>query len=520
MKIERSKNAARNVLFGGMLRVYSMLMPFLMRTVILYQLGVDFLGLDSLFASILQVLNLAELGIGSVLVFSMYKPIAEDDMTTICALMNLYRKVYRVIGLVVLAAGLVITPFVPALVNKGTPEGISLQTLYFMNLGTTVLSYWLFAYKNSLLYAYQRTDVGHKVHLVLDTLQYGLAILLIFAYHNYYLYLLTKLGFQVISNITISRVVTRMFPDCKPQGELGKEEKKGIVRRVKDLFTAQLGGMITNSADAIMISAFLGIRELAMYQNYFFIISSLRATLEIILSASTAGIGNSLVVETKEKNYADFRKLTFLFCWITGLCCCMLMCLYQPFMTLWVGEDLLLSMPVAVSFVIYLYVYEINRVTNVYKDAAGIWHEDRFRPLVASIVNIVLNALTIRWIGFFGVIFSTVISVVGVQFPWLMHNLFQLVFPRKFRSAYIRSHLLYGAVATAVCVATYLLVLPIQLPLIPMLAVRFVISLILPNAVFLAVYRRTEEFQMTLEVVQRVTKGKLKFLNKLKKQTL
>ncbi len=518
MKIDRSKNAARNVLFGGILRVYSMLMPFLMRTVILYQLGVDFLGLDSLFTSILQVLNLAELGIGGVLVFSMYKPIAEDDLPTVCALMNLYRKVYRVIGLVVLTVGLAITPFVPALVNKGTPEGISLQTLYFMNLGTTVLSYWLFAYKNSLLYAYQRTDVGHKVHLVLDTLQYGLAILLIFVFHNYYMYLLTKLGFQIICNITISRVVTRMYPECKPQGDLGKEEKKAIVQRIKDLFTAQLGGVVMNSSDAIMISAFLGIRDLAMYQNYFFIISSLRSSLEIILSASTAGIGNSLITETKEKNYTDFRKLTFLFCWVSGMCCCMLLCLYQPFMTLWVGKDLLLSMPVVVSFVIYLYVYEINRVTNIYKDAAGIWHEDRFRPLAASIVNIALNALTIRWIGFFGVIFSTVVATLFVQFPWLMHNLFKLLFPRDYCMSYIRKHLKYAIVTTAVCGITYGLCSLLSLGLIPTLAVRFLISLILSNVLFLAVYHRDEEFQMMLRMVDQVTKGKLRFLKKLERQ--
>ena len=520
MKIERTKNAARNVLFGGLLRVYSMLVPFLMRTVILYQLGVNYLGLDSLFASILQVLNLAELGIGSVMVFSMYKPIAEDNTAAICALMNLYKKVYRIIGLIILAVGLAITPFLPSLVHSGVPEGISLYTLYFMNLAATVLSYWLFAYKNSLLYATQRSDVGHKVHLVLDTLQYGTAILLIFVFHNYYMYLATKIVFQVVCNITISRVVTRMYPDFQAQGEVSKEDKKAIFQRVRDLFTSTIGGVVTNSADAIMISAFLGIRDLAIYQNYFFIISSLRATLEIVLSACTAGIGNSLVVETKEKNFHDFKKLTFIFCWLSGLCCAMLLCLYQPFMELWVGKDLLLTMPVVISFVIYLYVYEVNRVTNIYKDAAGIWHEDRFRPLTASIVNIILNALTISRFRFFGVIFSTVLSVLFVQFPWLMHNLFKLVFPRQYCFSYVKKHGLYAVITAAVCAVTYgiCMLLPDQ-GLVFTLAARFAISLILSNLLFLAVYFKTDEFQMMLEVLQRLTKGKLSFLKRLEKKT-
>jgi len=519
MKLERTKNAARNVVFGGLLRVYSMLVPFLMRTVILYQLGVDFLGLDSLFASILQVLNLAELGIGSVMVFSMYKPIAEDDTAAICALMNLYKKVYRVIGLVVLTIGLGITPFLPSLVHSGVPEGISLHTLYFMNLAATVLSYWLFAYKNSLLYATQRPDVGHKVHLVLDTAQYGIAIVLIFVFHNYYMYLATKIVFQVVCNISISRVVTRMFPNFRAAGEVDEAEKKAIVQRVKDLFTATLGGVVTNSSDAIMISSFLGIRDLAVYQNYFFIISSLRATLEIVLSACTAGIGNSLVVETKEKNFHDFRKLTFLFCWLSGLCCAMLLCLYQPFMELWVGPDLLLTMPVVVSFVIYLYVYEINRVTNVYKDAAGIWHEDRFRPLVASLINIVLNALTIGRFRFFGVIFSTVISILCVQFPWLMHNLFKLIFPHEYKMPYIRNHLKYAVITAAACAVAYgaCTLIPLQ-GLIPTLAVRMAVSFIIPNALFLLIYQRSDEFRMSLEIVRRITKGKLRFLKCLERK--
>ena len=147
MKIERTKNASRNIAFGITLKLYQIIMPFIMRTVMIYFMGVQYLGLSSLFSSILQVLNLVELGVGNALVFSMYKPIVEDDTEKICALMKLYRKYYRVIGLVIAAIGLVLTPFVPYLVKNDLPDGLNIYVLYLMNLGATVLSYWLFVTK-------------------------------------------------------------------------------------------------------------------------------------------------------------------------------------------------------------------------------------------------------------------------------------------------------------------------------------------------------------------------------------
>ena len=156
MKIERTKNAMRNILFEGFFRLINMLLPFIMRSVILYYLGIEYLGLNGLFRSILSFLNLAEMGVGSAMVFSMYKPIAEDDTESICALMRLYRTSYRIIGLAIAVIGLLLTPFLPNLISGHIPSDMNLYILYFMNLGSTVITYWLFSYKRSLLYAHQR----------------------------------------------------------------------------------------------------------------------------------------------------------------------------------------------------------------------------------------------------------------------------------------------------------------------------------------------------------------------------
>ena len=176
MKIERTKNATRNIIFGVILKAYQIAVPFLMRTAMIYLMGVQYLGLNSLFTSILQVLNLAELGVGSAMIYSMYNPIAEDDNATICALMKLYRTYYRVIGLVIAVIGCILMPFIPTLISGDIPNGLNIYILYLLNLGATVLSYWLYAYKNSILQAHQRTDVVSKVTLVTSTIQYALQL--------------------------------------------------------------------------------------------------------------------------------------------------------------------------------------------------------------------------------------------------------------------------------------------------------------------------------------------------------
>ncbi|MDY5846596.1 MAG: polysaccharide biosynthesis protein, partial [Bariatricus sp.] len=254
-KIERVNNAARNIFFGVILRAYQIIVPFLMRTAMIYLMGAQYLGLNSLFTSVLQVLNLAELGVGSAMVYSMYKPIADDDETTICALMKLYRTYYRVIGLVIAVVGCALTPFIPYLIKSDVPVGINIYILYLLNLGATVLSYWLFAYKNSILQAHQRTDVVSKVTLMTSTVQYGLQIVVLWVFHNYYLYVIIALATQALTNIVTAICANKLYPQFKPKGNVDKVQVKRINQRIRDLFTSKIGSIIYDSADTIVISA-------------------------------------------------------------------------------------------------------------------------------------------------------------------------------------------------------------------------------------------------------------------------
>lgn len=514
-KIERTRNAARNIVFGTLLKLYNIIVPFVMRTAMIYFMGVEYLGLNSLFISILQVLNLAELGVGSAMVFSMYKPIAEDDETTVCALMKLYRTYYRAIGLIIAVLGCALLPFLPRLIKSGVPEGMNLYLLYLLNLGATVLSYWLFAYKNSILAAHQRNDVANKVAMITGTLQYGAQFLVLWLTRNYYLYIIVALLAQVMTNVMTAVRADRLYPQFKPYGTLDKAEVRKINQRMKDLFTAKIGSVIYDSADTIVISAFLGLTMLAIYQNYFFVLSSVYGFVVIVFTACQAGIGNSLVVESQEKNFSDFKKFTFIITWIGMFCTACLLCLYQPFMELWVGKDLMLAFSAVLCFAIYFFVRLYNQLFNFYKDAAGMWHEDRLRPLVASLTNLGLNLILVQYIGIYGIILSTVIAIVCVGCPWLLHNLFTVVFDRKYMVPYLKQLLHELVVAGLIITATYCTNSIIDLRPIPTLLLRGLICSILPNILFMLVFRNTHEYQQSLSMVNAMTKGKLAVLLRL-----
>ena len=504
MRIERTKNSLRNFAFGVLLKIYQTFVPFAMRTLMIYFMGVQYLGLNGLFTSILQVLNLAELGVGSAMVYSMYKPIAEDNETKICALMGLYKKYYTMIGFVIALGGSILTPFIPYLIKSDMPADLNVYILYLMNLAATVLSYWMFAYKNALFQAHQRLDVTSKTSLITTTIQYGLQAFIIIFVKDYYLYVIVALSTQGLSNLITAFIASKMYPTYEPKGKLEKSELKEINRQIKDLFTAKFGGVILNSADTVVISAFLGLTVLAEYQNYYFILSSIMGLVTVLFNSCTAGIGNSIVVETREKNYADFKKLFFLIVWIAGWCTCCLLCIYQPFMKLWVGSDLMLPFSVVILLCIYYYIYEINQLLNVYKDAAGIWHKDRYRPLITALSNLVLNLLMVQFWGVYGIILSTIIATLFIGMPWLTHNLFTTLFDTSEMKKFIASMLSKTLIVILVCGVTYFASSILDFSDIGNLIYRGAVCCIISNLAFYVLLRKHQEYKECVNLIGKI----------------
>ena len=503
MKLDRTKNATRNIVFDGALEMMNMLFPFAIRSVMLHYLGTEYLGLNGLFKSLLMFLNLAELGVGSAMVFSMYKPIAEDDTFTICALLRLYRTLYRIIGLAIAAVGLLLMPVLRNLIKGDLPAGMNLYILYLMNLGNTVMTYWLFAYKSSLLQAHQRRDVISKVSLAVRLTEYVLKILILVYTRNYYLYLSVQLLCQLAVNLLTAVCATKMYPRYVPEGKLSKEKTLDVFRRVRDLFTSKLSATVFDAADTLVISAFMGLTALALYQNYYFIITALRMMLIVVLNACMAGVGNKLVMESKEANYRDLEKISLLFLWVLGVSSSMLLCMYQPFIRVWMGEDNMLAVGLVFCFVVYYYSMGANKLINMFKDAAGIWRVDRWRPLTAALVNLGLNLATVRWLGLYGVLLSSVFSIVFIQIPWLFRNLFREVFPRQRMGKYILLFCSVTTVSLISCGVSWFVCGLFTLDVWSTLFLNAVVSFLVPNLCCFAVYGRNPLFRESLLQLKR-----------------
>lgn len=492
-----------NTAFGLFLKLYQTLLPFVMRTVMLHTLGVEYLGLNSLFTSVLQTLSIAELGISGAITFSMYEPIARRDTQRVCSLLRLYRILYGLIGLVILLLGAALVPFLPKLITGQVPADINIYILYWMYLGSSALSYSLFSYRSSILEAHQRNNVISKINIVTTTVQFVLQIIFLLLFKNYYLYILTQFALQLCNQLAVYLCCRRLYPDIRPEGKLEKQLVGDIFRKVRDLITARIGGIVLHSSDTIVISMFLGLGALAIYQNYFMLVTAVAGFISTMLLGSMAGIGNSIVTETRDKNYHDFKRFTFILSWIVCVCTNCFLVLFQPFMKLWMGPDKMLPMSMVVMFCIYFVLYEYSQLFNLYKDAAGLWHEDRFRPLITSLVNLSLNLFLVQRIGLYGILASTVVSQLLIGLPWLLRNLFSTLFCRGILD-YLRQLAAYAAVTLLSCVISHFAAGCLRMEGIPGLLVYALAAVCIPCGCYLLAFRRSPYFVDTLHILKRL----------------
>lgn len=502
MRIERVKNTKRNIVAGAAFKIVAILGPFFIRTVLLYTLGVDYLGLNSLFTSILSFLSLSELGIGSAMVYAMYKPIAEDNHDAICALLNLYKKLYRIIGMVILTLGLFLFPFIPHLVTGEVPADISMYGLYAMYLFNTVLSYFLFGYKQSLLLAFQRNDIISTRALIMRLLMYGGQALLLLATKNYYTYVIMLVLYTLGTNLANSLIVDKMFPQYKCIGTVPREEIQAIKTNVQALIGSKICTIMLNFANNLILSFFLGLVMVAKFDNYYYIINALVGFLAIVYEALLGGLGNSIQLESIEKNHDDFRILSFINFWVVSWCAICTFCLIQPFIILWVGKKLLFDEGIALLFTVYFYVMQCERIVLTYKDAAGIWRHDILRPYVVIVLNMGLGILGIQYFGVASVLIATIISL-AISTPWSARALYRNLFKRS-ETQYLLQYLMYTLKAIIAGAITYWVCNLIQGRPVIQFFVRLVICAIVPNVILLVLNLRNPDKGMAFKKVKKI----------------
>lgn len=490
-KIERTKNTVTGAAWGVVERIANIFLPFLVRTILIQKLGSEYLGLNSLFNSILQVLNLSELGFGAAAIYVMYKPIAEDEYSTVGAILQYLKIIYRYIGIAIIVVGLGLMPFLNNLISGDVPNDINVYLLYLIYLINTSLSYLLFAYKTSLLSALQLNRIISKVGFWGNSILHLLQIVVLLIIPNYYVYVVLLPVSTLCQNLIKSYIVDTKYNVWLCPGKLDVTIKEEMKSKLFPLMSTKLAVVLLNSADTLVVSAFLGLNTVAIYNNYYYIMTSVSGLLTVIYGAMQAGIGNSLVTETKEKVINQFYIFSFINNWIVVICTTCLLCLYQPFMMLWVGEELMFPFGMVILFCIYFFSIVSLRIVVIYKDAAGIWREDMLRCYLSCFLNILINILSVRFIGVYGVIGSSVLVSVFID-PWIANTLFKVQFkesPRLFYKNYI-----YTVFSCCISGTFSLFLSSKVVDGILGILIKLIICLIVSNAILLLIYRKDKTF--------------------------
>ena len=492
----RLQNSKRNVISGLFRQIVTIILTFAIRTVILYTLGTQYQGLSGLFTSILHTLNLTELGISSAVTFVLYKPIAEDDKESICSILAFLKKAYRVIGLLILAGGMVTMPFLRLLIKGDYPQEINIYVLYGIYIANAVASYMIYADKSIYLTAMQRVDLVSNAYTVTNLIGKIFQILILIVFRNYYVYVFMILIVGITNNALTELFSRRIYPDIKAVGIIDAEIKNELISHVKAIFINKFGDVCRNSFDNVVISAFVGLTAVAIYDNYYLIFVSLYGIMGIIVHSVRASIGNSIVKESVEKNYNDLMSFSYIFMWIVGWIATCMYVLYQPFMIIWMNgnDSLLLCYGDMILFCVYFYVLSMSYTKNVYLEADGLFCESRLLYIGEAIGNLILNlVLGIFW-GITGVLVATIITIIVFNFLGGTMILFKYYF-RRSAWGFLAFHCLFFGITMIAGVVTKLLTDLIPVCGVLGLLIKLLVCVAIPNILFWTVFHLLPEYK-------------------------
>lgn len=410
IKKTRSQNTMKNIYYSFFGQLLGLFVSFILRMVFVKQLSGEYLGIDSLFTSIVTMLSLAELGIGSAINFSLYRPLSENDTEKIKSLMFFYKKIYRVVGISIFIIGTGILPFIVSSVSKQNQiQNISI--IFFIFVLNSSISYF-YSYKKTLIIADQHRHITIIYKYIFYVLMVIIQSIVLLVWKNYIIFLLIMLCSTFLENYTVSKKADNLYPFLKEKDykTIDSVTKKQITKNAYAMSFHKIGGVVINSTDNIFISKVIGIATVGLYSNYLLITNSLNVIISQIFNSIIASVGN-LGVEEDEKKLEEVFNFTFFCCYlIVSFSVTMLATLVNPFIELWIGEQYILPMSSMFFIVSMFYVLQIRKAVLTFRDALGLYWYDRYKPIVESILNIVFSITFSIKFGLNGVFMGTILS--------------------------------------------------------------------------------------------------------------
>lgn len=502
----RVRSAAKNIAFGQIGNLVTQILNFILRTMFIQYLGDTLNGVNDLYTSVLSVLSMAELGVGTALNYSLYKPVAVGNIEKIKSYMQLYKKAYRTIGIVIAVIGTGIAPFLPYLVKQ--PQGVSVRDLtlyYFIFLFNTVSTYFV-AYKYSLVNAEQKNYIQTNIITVTKVITVCLQIAVILTTGNFYIYLLTAAFVELAQKIFVSYYLNRRYPYLKERNaqKLSAEETGEIVTKTKALVFHKVGDVARLQTDSMIISGFINVTLVGFVGNYNLILNSIANMVNTVFNSVLSGFGNLIATESKEKQYQLFKVYRFFACWIYGFSAVGFFLLLTPFVSLWLGEEKTLAFTM-VSCILIDYYFKGDRIVlSNFKTAAGVFEQDKYLALIQGVVNLIISIVLVQKIGLTGVYIGTIVSglIANITKPFIIYR---VILEKPVRQ-YFTDSVKYLLTLTAI-LALLSGIKTILMPRVTVITfgIMFLVICVVFNLIFFLLFRKTEEFGYLTGILKRRT---------------
>lgn len=514
----RTSKSIRNSMVAMLAQIMNVFLSFITRTVFIKMLGSDYLGVNGLFSNILSMLSLAEMGVGTAIIYALYKPISENDEKRISALMNLYAKVYKLIGIVIGILGLLLIPFLGYLI-KDQPNIPSMTLIYLMFLANSVVSYF-FTYKRSILIASQNGHINALNQIIFSVIQNIIQISILLNLRKYIPYLLVQFICTVCSNVAISIEADKLFPYLKLHTKeiVDDETKKNIGKNVVAMMSNKIGSVVVSGTDNLLISAFVGVYWVGLYSNYVLIIATIQNLIMQIINAITASVGNLIATESNEKSYNVFKNLFFINFLIAILSSMFLIILLNPFILLWIGEKYILESNIVSIIVINFFIIIMRQPAVIYINTYGLFWQIKWKSLFEAGINLVSSLILIIFFdaGVFGVLLGTTISNLLTNFWWEPYVVYKFRFKISLKN-YLSLYMKYVASGIATFVIIKLLSDFITLEGFLGLISKAMLCVLISIIVISLFFYKSEEFKYFLNLLKVVLSNFKKKLVSYKK---
>lgn len=501
--MDRVNKSMKNLIFALIKYLTLTVLTFVVRAIFARKLDAAYLGVNGLFTNILSVLSIVELGVGSSIVYSMYKVVANDDKEQINSLLYLYKKIYLIIATIIITIGFSLMPFLPYLVDTSEIPSINIYIAYLIFLIDSAISYFA-AYRRSVIFIYQRSDVESKIGIVKVVFLNVAQIIVLLTSSNFYLYLIMMPFATLLDGILIILFSKKMYPDIKPvKGCLKKETAREISVNTKATLIHKIGGVVVYSTDNILISSIVGLAVLGAYTNYYVIVSALVSFVGLVATSVKSSVGNYIAIEEKEKAKNLFDKLTFLFMCLSIFCSVCYFCIANSFIFVWVGEKYVLSTTTVLLISISLFLNLCKSTNNLYKDCSGLMDKDKYRVIYEIIINLAMSIILGRVMGINGIILGTIISTVAgplITEPFVVYKYY---FKTKFLD-YVKQFFKYFIILVITGCFTYGVSSLIPSGNILLLMAKIIVACLTCACVMIGFFWRNSYFKEYLHLLKRI----------------